>query len=99
MHYVICDFRQQERGKVMDSNIAKQARGRVKSFNPVKGYGFISCTDNLDLDIYFHYTQILMEGRRVLSVDDKVEFLYKEFVDEDGNSKGLRAYQIRKIDE
>lgn len=70
----------------------KQAKGIVKSFNPTKGYGFISCNDNLDKDIYVHFTQIIMEGKRTLAVGDKVEFLYKEFED-----KGLRAYQIRKI--
>lgn len=69
-----------------------QARGIVKSFNPIKGYGFISCEDNLDLDIYVHYTQILMEGKRTLEVGDKVEFLYKDFED-----KGLRAYQVKKL--
>lgn len=69
-----------------------QARGVVKSFNPIKGYGFISCTDNLDLDIYVHYTQILMEGKKTLNVGDEVEFVYKDFED-----KGLRAYQVKKI--
>lgn len=69
-----------------------QARGVVKSFNPLKGYGFISCKDNLDLDIYVHYTQILMEGKKTLAVGDEVEFFYKNFED-----KGLRAYQVRKI--
>ena len=69
-----------------------QARGVVKSFNPIKGYGFISCTDNLDLDIYVHYTQILMEGKKTLNVGDEVEFVYKDFED-----KGLRAYQVKKV--
>jgi CspA family cold shock protein len=69
-----------------------QARGVVKSFNPIKGYGFISCTDNLDLDIYVHYSQILMEGKKTLNVGDEVEFVYKDFED-----KGLRAYQVKKV--
>jgi len=77
----------------MAQEIVKQAIGVVKSFNPVKGYGFISCEDNLDLDIYVHYTQILMEGKKTLEVGDKVEFLYKEF-----SEKGLRAYQVRKVE-
>jgi len=74
--------------------ISKQSRGVVKSFSPVKGFGFISCDDILDEDVYFHFSQILMEGRRVLSVGDRVEFIYKPFED-----RGLRAYRIRKIDE
>lgn len=77
----------------MAVEVVKQARGKVKSFNPVKGYGFISCEQDLDRDIYFHFTQILMDGKRVLNVGDEVEFLYKEFED-----KGLRAYQIQKVE-
>jgi cold shock CspA family protein len=74
------------------SNVIKTAKGIVKSFNPIKGYGFISCTDDLDADIYVHYTQIIMEGKRELAVGDEVEFVYKDFED-----KGLRAYQVKKI--
>ena len=76
----------------MLDNMPKQAKGIVKSFNTVKGYGFISCEDNLDVDIYVHYTQILMEGKKFLEVGDQVEFLYKEFQD-----KGLRAYRVKKL--
>jgi CspA family cold shock protein len=75
------------------TKVIKQAQGVVKSFNPVKGYGFISCTDDLDKDIYVHYTQIIMEGKRTLDVGDPVEFIYKDFED-----KGLRAYQVKKIE-
>jgi len=74
------------------AKVIKESRGVVKSFNPVKGYGFISCTDDLDKDIYVHYTQIIMEGKRTLEVGDQVEFVYKDFED-----KGLRAYQVKKI--
>jgi len=74
------------------SKVITEAKGVVKSFNPVKGYGFISCTDDLDKDIYVHYTQIIMEGKRALNVGDEVEFVYKDFED-----KGLRAYQVKRI--
>ena len=74
------------------AKVIKQASGIIKSFNVQKGYGFISCLDCLDLDVYVHYTQIIMDGKRVLNVGDKVEFVYKEFED-----KGLRAYQVKKI--
>jgi cold shock protein len=76
------------------AKVIKEARGIVKSFNPVRGYGFISCTDDLDRDIYVHYTQIIMEGKRTLEVGDQVEFVYKDFED-----KGLRAYQVKKIND
>jgi CspA family cold shock protein len=74
------------------AKVIKEAQGIVKSFNPLKGYGFISCLDNLDADIYVHYTQVIMDGKRELQVGDKVEFVYKDFED-----KGLRAYQVKKI--
>jgi cold shock CspA family protein len=76
----------------MTEEMIKQATGIVKSFNPVKGYGFISCEDDLDADIYVHYTQIIMTGKKTLEVGDRVEFLYKPFTD-----KGLRAYQVKKL--
>lgn len=75
------------------AKVIKQAQGIVKSFNPVKGYGFISCTDDLDKDIYVHYTQVIMDGKRLLTVGDHVEFIYKDFED-----KGLRAYQVKIIE-
>jgi len=75
------------------TDIVKQAKGIVKSFSPIKGYGFISCEDNLDVDIYVHHSQILMEGKRALNIGDKVEFLYKPF-----ETKGLRAYQVKKLE-
>lgn len=74
------------------TQVIKEGAGIVKSFNPVRGYGFISCTDDLDRDVYVHYTQIIMEGKRTLEVGDKVEFVYKDFED-----KGLRAYQVKKV--
>jgi len=76
-----------------DNTTPKQARGIVKSFNEQKGYGFISCEDNLDLDIYVHYTQIIMSGKKTLAVGDNVEFLYKQF-----EESGLRAYQVKKLE-
>jgi CspA family cold shock protein len=91
MHYVNSIIKS-KKGKVM-TEVIKQAKGTVKSFNPVKGYGFISCEDDLDLDIYVHFTQILMDGKRTLTIGDRVEFLYKPFED-----KGLRAYQVKKLD-
>lgn len=75
------------------AEVIKQATGVVKSFSQIKGYGFISCEENLDVDIYVHHSQILMEGKRALNVGDKVEFLYKPF-----EEKGLRAYQVKRVD-
>lgn len=70
-----------------------QAEGVVKSFNEKTGYGFIFSIEEPEADIYFHYSQILVEGKRALAVGDKVEFLYKEV-----EGKGLRAFTIRKVE-
>jgi CspA family cold shock protein len=47
-------------------------RGTVKWFNDVKGYGFI--TDETGNDVFVHYSNIRMEGRKTLKQDDVVEF-------------------------
>ena len=46
--------------------------GVVKWFNKEKGYGFIRDKD--DHDIFVHYSQILMDGFRVLEEGDHVCF-------------------------
>ena len=46
--------------------------GTVKWFNKDKGYGFI--TDEEDRDIFVHYTQILMDGFRILEQGERVSF-------------------------
>lgn len=70
-----------------------QAQGVVKSFNENTGFGFIFSVEEPNEDIFFHYSQILVQGKKVLQVGDNVEFLYKQV-----ENKGLRAYSIRKID-
>lgn len=80
--------------KQVNNNSGKmfyQTTGVVKSYNPETGYGFLHTLDRPDEDIYVHFTNILMEGKKELSVGDEVEFLYTEFED-----KGLRAYRVVK---
>lgn len=67
--------------------------GVVKSYNKETGYGFIFTIDEPNKDIYVHFTNIIMEGKRELNVGDEVEFLYKMHGD-----LGLRAYSVKKID-
>lgn len=69
-----------------------QATGTVKSYNELTGYGFIFSIEEPDRDIYFHYSQLLVEGKKVVAVGDSVEFLYKE-----QENKGLRAFSIKKV--
>ena len=47
------------------------SKGKVKYFNDKKGWGFIS-SDELDKDIYVHYTQINMEGYKTLKEGQEV---------------------------
>lgn len=69
-----------------------QASGTIKSYNEQTGYGFIFSIEEPDRDIYFHYSQLLVEGKKVVAVGDVVEFLYKE-----QEGKGLRAFSIKKV--
>lgn len=68
-----------------------QTEGVIKSFNDDTGYGFIFTIDEPDSDIYFHFSQILLEDKKDLTIGDKVEFIYK------AHEKGFRAYQIKKV--
>ena len=63
--------------------------GTVKWFNKDKGYGFI--TDEEDRDIFVHYTQILMDGFRILEQGERVSFdvLHSE--------RDPQAQNVRKI--
>ena len=63
--------------------------GTVKWFNKDKGYGFI--TDEEDRDIFVHYTQILMDGFRILEQGERVscDVLHSE--------RGPQAQNVRKI--
>lgn len=64
-------------------------RGKVISFNKNKGYGFIT-TDNGD-DLFFHYSELVMDGFKKIDVDQLVEFDVEE------TDRGLRAIKIHKI--
>jgi CspA family cold shock protein len=49
------------------------ARGKVKWFNDLKGYGFITSSDNLE-DIYVHHTDIRADGYKTLRQGESVEY-------------------------
>ncbi len=48
------------------------AQGSVKWFNAEKGYGFITVADGQD--VFVHYSNIEMNGFRVLEEGQQVEF-------------------------
>ena len=47
-------------------------RGRVKWFNPEKGFGFIEREGGKD--VFVHFSAIRMEGFKTLEQGDEVEF-------------------------
>ena len=47
-------------------------KGTVKFFDRTKGWGFI--TDENKNDVFVHYSNIIMEGRKSLDENDVVEF-------------------------
>lgn len=64
-------------------------QGKVKMFNQEKGYGFITIEDGKD--VFFHYSQLQMEGYKTIENDALVEF---EMVDTD---RGPQAHNIVKL--
>jgi cold shock protein len=62
------------------------SEGKVKWFNPRKGYGFIATADGRD--IFVHYSSISGDGYKSLVEGDPVTF---DIVDGD---KGLRAENV-----
>lgn len=62
------------------------SEGKVKWFNPRKGYGFIATADGRD--IFVHYSSISGDGYKTLVEGDPVTF---DVVD---GEKGLRAENV-----
>ena len=63
--------------------------GKVKMFNKEKGYGFITVEGQRD--IFFHYSELVMEGFKTIEDGAEVEL---EMIDTD---RGPQAKQIVKV--
>ena len=63
--------------------------GRGKWFNNKKGFGFIEYKENLD--IFVHYSSIMIEGYKTLSEGQMVEFDLVE------TEKGLQAKNVKEV--
>ncbi len=64
--------------------------GTVKKFMGGKGFGFIM-PDEGDDDVFFHQSEIVMEGFRTMEEGQRVEFEVEE------GPKGLSAKQVKPI--
>lgn len=65
-------------------------RGRVKWFNDLKGYGFIT-PDSGDGDVFAHHSAIQGYGFKSLAEGQEVEFEIEE------GPKGKQAAKITKL--
>ncbi len=63
--------------------------GKVKMFNKEKGYGFITIEGNRD--VFFHYSELVMEGFKTIDEGSEVEF---ELIETD---RGPQAKQVVKL--
>ncbi|MBQ1448213.1 MAG: cold-shock protein [Erysipelotrichaceae bacterium] len=63
--------------------------GKVKRFNKTKGYGFIQTDD--ERDVFFHYSELIMDGFKTIDEGAAVEFDLVE------GEKGLQARNIKKL--
>ena len=64
-------------------------QGKVKRFNKTKGFGFITLDDGHD--VFFHYSELIMDGFKTIEEGASVEFDVVE------TEKGLQARQIKKV--
>jgi cold shock protein len=67
------------------------AQGKVKWFNDLKGYGFIT-SDRDSQDLYVHHSEIKKNGYKTLKVGEKVEFDVAE------SPEGLKATNVVLLD-
>lgn len=65
-------------------------KGTVKFFDGTKGWGFI--TDENKNDVFVHYSNIIMEGRKSLDENDIVEFEMGE--GKDGRTQAVNVKRI-----
>ena len=67
-------------------------KGKVKWFNPAKGFGFIERDDN-EKDVFIHISEVKAAGIKLLE-GNKVQF---ELADDD-RGKGPSAKNIKLLD-
>ena len=65
-------------------------RGKVKTFNEKKGYGFITPTDGSP-DVFVHFSNIYGDGFKTLNQGDMVEYGVQE------TERGQSATNVRRV--
>lgn len=71
-------------------SICFAASGKVKWFNPARGFGFIS-NDSGGPDVFVHFTKIISAGFRALANNQRVTF------DVINGVRGLEAANVRVV--
>ena len=69
-------------------------QGSVKWFSDKLGYGFIVCED-LDEEVFVHFSEIQMEGYKSLKEGDIVSFDYDTEV---GKAKNVNVIKSEKLE-
>jgi CspA family cold shock protein len=75
--------------RASSANAQRDMRGDVVSWDDGRGYGFVKRDDG-GPDIFVHHKGLLMEGRRMLDVGQRVEFDEKP-------GERLEAVQVRVV--
>ncbi len=65
--------------------------GTVKWFNNRKGYGFVVPDEQVEEDVFIHYSSIEMEGFKTLNEGQKINFELSD------GPKGLHATNITDL--
>lgn len=64
-------------------------KGKVKMFNKEKGFGFITTEEGND--VFFHYSELQVEGFKTAEPGEEVEFEVQD------SPRGPRASKIVKL--
>ncbi|MEG0290184.1 MAG: cold shock domain-containing protein [Erysipelotrichaceae bacterium] len=64
-------------------------QGKIKMFNQGKGFGFITLED--EREVFFHYSELMMEGFKTIEPETLVEFDMVE------SERGIQAHNIVKL--
>lgn len=67
-----------------------QRKGKVKMFNQLRGYGLITLEDGKE--VFFHISELRMEGYKTIDSGTEVEF---ELIEA---NRGLLAHNVVKIE-